>query len=109
MNEQKQIDEFAGVVGQAIDHNSFLGDDRMEEIDMQGIAKQLIEKGYNKQTEGEWIYHECVSSYDGTKSGYSCSCCNAFVDEDVFDMNEFHKVYCGNCGAKLKRGDNNAR
>ena len=109
MSEQKQVDEFAGVVGQAIDHNSFLGDDRMEEINMQGIAKELIEKGYNKQIEGKWIYHECVSSYDGAKSGYSCSCCNAFVDEDVFDMDEFHKGYCGNCGAKLKGGDNNAR
>ena len=54
MIEQKQVDEFAGVVGQAIDHNSFLGDDRMEEINMQGIAKELIEKGYTITTL-EWI------------------------------------------------------
>lgn len=50
---------------------------------------------------GEWIYHECVSSYDGCKSGYSCSVCNAFVDEQIFDTDEFHKVFCGNCGAKM--------
>ncbi|MBQ8005517.1 MAG: hypothetical protein IJ303_04315 [Clostridia bacterium] len=50
---------------------------------------------------GKWIYHECVSTYDGCKSGYSCSACNAFVDEDVFDTDEFHKAFCGNCGAKM--------
>lgn len=50
---------------------------------------------------GRWIYHECVSSHDGCKSGYSCSICNAFVDEEVFDTDEFHKAFCGNCGAKM--------
>ena len=51
---------------------------------------------------GEWIYHECVSSYEGTISGYSCSICSAFVDEDAFEADTFHKKYCGNCGAKMK-------
>lgn len=55
---------------------------------------------------GEWIYHECVSSYEGAISGYSCSVCSAFVNEEVFESNEFHKEYCGNCGAKMKRSDN---
>lgn len=50
---------------------------------------------------GEWIYHECVSSYDGAISGYSCSECSAFVDEEMFDSDEFHKDYCGCCGAKM--------
>lgn len=54
---------------------------------------------------GEWIYHECVSSYDGAISGYSCSQCCAFVNEDIFDMDEFHKDFCGGCGADM-RGDN---
>ncbi len=49
----------------------------------------------------EWIYHECVSFYEGTKSGYSCSACNAFVDEEVFEIYEIHKNFCGNCGAKM--------
>ena len=51
---------------------------------------------------GEWVYHECVSTHDGCKSGYSCSVCNAFVNEEVFDTDEFHKAFCGNCGAKIK-------
>ena len=53
---------------------------------------------------GEWIYYECVSSYDGAKSGYACSVCSAFVDEEIFDSDEFHKNYCGNCGAKMDGG-----
>lgn len=51
---------------------------------------------------GEWIYHECVSSHDGTISGYSCSKCNAFVNEETFDMDEFHKDFCGHCGADMR-------
>lgn len=50
---------------------------------------------------GRWIYHECVASCDGAISGYSCSECNAFVDEEIFDMDEFHKDFCGNCGARM--------
>ena len=50
---------------------------------------------------GEWIYHECVSSYDGLKSGYACSVCNSFVEDEYFEAEEFHKKFCGNCGAKM--------
>ena len=50
---------------------------------------------------GEWIYHECVSSHDGAISGFSCSQCSAFVYEDIFDMDEFNKDFCGACGAKM--------
>lgn len=50
---------------------------------------------------GEWIYHECVSSHDGAISGFSCSQCSAFVYEDIFDMDEFNKGFCGACGAKM--------
>lgn len=62
------------------------------------LERHIVRKDDN----GQWIYHEFVSSYDGAKSGYSCPCCNAFVDENIFCMDEFHKGYCGNCGAKLK-------
>ena len=50
---------------------------------------------------GKWIYSECVSSYDGAISGYSCSECCAFVDEDFFDSDEFYKDFCGHCGARM--------
>jgi hypothetical protein len=53
------------------------------------------------EVHGRWIYHECVASCDGAISGYSCSECNAFADEEIFDMDEFHKDFCGNCGARM--------
>lgn len=53
---------------------------------------------------GEWIYHECVSSYDGAISGYSCSVCSAFTNGEVFESDEFHKDFCGHCGAKMDGG-----
>lgn len=52
--------------------------------------------------EGEWIYHECVSSYDGLLSGYSCSCCGTFIYDEVFEDTSFPNKYCPNCGAKMK-------
>ena len=58
------------------------------------------------EVHGRWIYHECVASYDGAISGYSCSECNAFVDEEIFDMDELHKDFCGNCGARMDGEDN---
>lgn len=51
---------------------------------------------------GEWIYHECVSSYDGAISGYSCSLCGAFVDEEIFESDKFHDEFCGHCGADMR-------
>lgn len=50
---------------------------------------------------GEWIYHECVSSHEGAISGYSCSECCSFVDEEIFDADGFHENFCGHCGAKM--------
>lgn len=51
--------------------------------------------------QARWICHECVSSYDGAISGYSCSACNAFIREEIFESDEIHKNYCGNCGANM--------
>ena len=106
------------------DHCVFCGkkykltDGEREEKQGFGVLRKMIEEATknlvddcgdcdhcHKQIEGEWRYHECVSSYDGTKSGYSCSCCHAFVDEEVFDTDEFHKKFCGNCGARMKGGE----
>lgn len=56
-------------------------------------------------THGRWEYHECVSSYDGAISGYSCSECRGFVNEEIFDMDEFHKDFCGHCSAKMDGGN----
>ncbi len=85
-----------------------LGLDEMSQIPKVNAFNLFIDKlptaDVVKVKHGEWIYHECVASHEGTISGYSCSVCSAFVYEDVFDTDEFHKKYCGYCGAKLFKG-----
>lgn len=74
-----------------------------------GGARKLMEDAPTADVvevkHGEWIYHECVSSYEGAISGYSCSECCIFVDEEIFDADSFHKDFCGNCGAKMDGGN----
>ena len=53
--------------------------------------EKLVE--YEPVRHARWEYHECVCSYDGTISGYSCPECNGFVDEEMFDTDEFHKNF----------------
>jgi hypothetical protein len=54
-------------------------------------AQYLYEKGYRKQSEGEWITDE---------EGYvTCSVCG---EEHTWD--EFRPPYCDMCGAKMKGG-----
>lgn len=72
------------------------------DVDGFAIAEEIYNAGYRKQSEGEWIYHECVCSCDGLESGYSCSCCGAFIFDDVFEDTSFPNKYCPNCGSKMK-------
>ena len=77
MSREKQIEEMSGVVGQAINHNCWLSDERMEEIDMKGVAEELYDAGYRKQSEnvielpckvGDAVY--CIWQYsDFAKEG----------------------------------------
>lgn len=92
-------------------------------VDSYGIAAALYNAGYRKhtdrflvkengefipllpkQSEGEWLYHECVCSGDGLESGYSCSCCGAFIYDEVFEDTSFPNNFCPNCGSKMKGG-----
>ena len=68
---------------------------------IEGIADKCTTADVVEVRHGEWIYYECVSSYDGLKSGYACSVCNSFVEDEYFEAEEFHKKFCGNCGAKM--------
>lgn len=71
--------------------------------DVRDVLNEAPAADVVERVRGEWVYHECVSSYDGARSGYSCSECNAFVDEENFDSDEFHKYFCGNCGADMSK------
>lgn len=74
------------------------------------LAIDLAEKGYRKQSEGEWI----VDAWIGEKyitipyqkhehTGAYCSLCKspALLDGAEFDV---ASNYCPNCGAKMKGG-----
>ena len=96
---ENQIEEMAKIIA-----DNFDGYDgkKYEPYDFEWCAYMLHEKGYLKVEQGEWVYHESIVTDDGLISGYSCSVCNALVNEEIFDTDEFHKNYCGNCGSKMK-------
>ena len=54
-------------------------------------ADTLVEKGYCKQSEGEWILKS-----NGYLKFIHCSCCGK--------QEEWPSAYCPNCGAKMKGG-----
>ncbi len=85
-----------GISGDAVIEGYLLGKDHAKDFIAAIPAADVVEVRH-----GEWIYHECVSSHDGAISGYSCSECCIFVDEEMFDSDEFHKDFCGHCGAKM--------
>ena len=62
-------------------------------------ARHLYEKGYRKQSEGEWI-----DQYQGQYANqlYKCSVCGETAFHD--DKRWFLTNFCPNCGAKMKGG-----
>lgn len=108
MDEKKQIEELAhDMCGNFMSNGNCATDDEPCYLEcVYGCcAEKLNCKDYRKQSVGEWIYHECVSSYDGLLSGYSCSCCSAFIHEEVFEDTSFPNKFCPNCGARMKGGE----
>ena len=61
---------------------------------MMNCATILTDKGYRKQSEGEWISNEL----GGYKYAFYCSECGWV---DGYPFNDRHK-FCPNCGAKMK-------
>ena len=59
----------------------------------QKVAKLLFEKGYRKQSEGEWKRGDMP-----TYGGYKCSACGG-------NTLHYKANYCPNCGAKMKGGE----
>ena len=102
MSREKQIEEMSGVVGQAINHNCWLSDERMEEIDMKGVAEELYNAGYRKQSEGEWVKTQFVARTGFyTKKEFPCNQCG-----ETFEVVKGSELmhFCPNCGAKMKGG-----
>ena len=61
------------------------------------LADYLTDKGYRKQSEGEWLvkWRSTFPQYE--PSEYECSNCG-------YRRTVLHK-YCPNCGAKMKGGE----
>lgn len=67
-------------------------------------AKRAYEKGYRKQSDGEWVANRHISVSKRNRTihyeTYKCSVCGTW--------NGRHKTtYCPNCGAKMKGGAEN--
>ena len=73
----------------------FGGYDGENDIYTMDIAKELYNKGWRKQSEGEWEKRVFII-FDSEKVGYRCSECNTTWDATA--------TYCPECGAKMKGG-----
>lgn len=61
-------------------------------------AKIAVQKGYRKQSEGEWIFKEYgEDTYTNLTRIYECSLCGRTIE----CLNEADEPYC-HCGAKMK-------
>ena len=65
-------------------------------------AERLYEKGYRKQSEGEWVFNK-------EKDEFFCSVCNAepLIDPHFIGIDygiEILSDFCPWCGAKMKGG-----
>lgn len=86
MDEKQQIEELCKDVESI--HRFFLEDDDYDYLD-EYIAVKLHEKGYHKQSRGEW--KQAYNSFPR----YVCTNCNHLFNNKTFK-------YCPNCGAKMK-------
>lgn len=74
----------------------------VDESDVQRVALsdcEIVPTDVAEVKHGNWIYHGCVSTYEGAKSGYSCSNCCIIFDEEFYENSIFN--YCPNCGARM--------
>lgn len=65
------------------------------------VAEHLYNKGWRKQSEGEWI-DKPTGAYSRMQSW--CSACGKHSGIGGIESNR-HKPYCPNCGAKMKGGE----
>ena len=96
MNKEKQITKMTEDIC-GIQNKGMKCDVCGTGCDCHMFAEALYNIGYRKQSEGEWIYIDGDVGYDVC----NCSVCGESV---VFYDDERH-VFCPNCGAKMKGGE----
>ena len=96
--KEKQIEEMAA------DIENFWRD--TFHINFDKTAKALYDKGYRKQSEGEWKDHYLikVKCPDNVYPSVKCSACET-VFCDIINNHHFMYNFCPNCGAKMKGGE----
>ena len=83
MDENKQIDEMAEMLEIIAKAREAYANDVTDHTENEYIREGLLDAGYRKQREGEWML-------DGR-----CSKC-------LTNPLTTHRTYCPNCGAKMK-------
>lgn len=95
MNDRERLIELIG---------RFLGGCELSDVTppygYENLADHLISNGVTVQKHGRWEYHDCVCTGEGLAAVYSCSECNACIDEEAFE--QLHTTnFRPNCGAKM--------
>lgn len=78
MSKEKQIEELTNELVFTRNYGTY-----------NAVANYLVNKGYRKQSEGEW-------GFDGMS--WTCSECNEYATKGI------RTSFCPNCGAKMKGG-----
>jgi hypothetical protein len=69
--------------------------------DFHASAEKMFDRGWIKQSEGEWIWINQAKGYLEPPYGDTCKCS---LCEFVIDISESNYNFCPNCGAKMKGG-----
>lgn len=104
MSKEKQIEEIAREMCHLsaecktcqICNERYHGDDDL--CYFQCVAKEIINHGYRKQSDGEWV--ETQREWDFEPyfyTDYTCSVCG--------DREQDKRHFCPNCGAKMNGGE----
>ncbi len=98
MAENKQIDEMAGLLNIIEKAREAYANDVTDHTENEYIREGLLDAGYVKQREGEWI-DKPTGAYGRMQSW--CSACGKHSGIGGVKSNR-HKPFCPNCGAKMK-------
>ena len=77
--------------------------DKRNLITADNTAEKMLDKGYRKQIEGEWIAKKEMYKAPSTYH-YYCSNCEKDAIYDNFMDYARRTNFCPNCGAKMKGG-----
>ena len=108
MNKEKQIEEMAECCpyfwNGACTVDAIKPTDCDLMCEMFGFMTSLVNAGYRKQSEGEWVRQEKILGKVIPEA--VCSICGRDVTYQVIDNKWEFENYCSHCGAKMK-GENN--